>query len=141
MIIIGAGLFIFFGLKRFIQEKILFNKIKKEYFSKNKNTFFLYSSSKKWENYFEEKLIPQIQDKAIIINWSTRHTDNWNGHPIAKEIFSLYRPRPYLYPSAIIFHPNGSVSKFSFYLPYIKMLKSGRKDYEVLEKIFLEMIK
>ncbi|MBU2542412.1 hypothetical protein KJ785_02530 [Patescibacteria group bacterium] len=120
--------------------KRLLKQIKQEWFPKGKHVFFLYSDSKKWKKYFEKELAPKIQDKAVIWNWSTRQKDGWNEDIIEAKILSLFRPIGYFHPMAIVFLPSGEIKTFQFYTPYINMLKSGKGDYEKIEKEFLALV-
>jgi hypothetical protein len=127
-------------ITRYIQRKMLIRQIKQEWFPKGKYVFFLYSSSKKWENYFKNELIPKIQDKSIIWNWSTRYQDGWDSDRFASRILSLYRPETHSYPIAVVFLSSGAVKVFKFYIPYVKMIKSGKPDYKKLEEEFLVFV-
>lgn len=127
-------------IRKYIQRKMLIRQIKKEWFPKGKYVFFLYSSRKKWEKYFKNELIPKIQDKSTIWNWSTRHQDGWYRDRFAPKILSLYRPDQHFCPLAVVFSPSGAIRIFAFYLPYVKMIKSGSPDYKKFEEEFLAFV-
>ena len=138
-IFIGAGIYLAYRIRKVINQKKLLKQIKEEWFPKGKYIFFLYSDSKKWKDYFEKELVPKIQDKASIWNWSTRQKDGWNDDIIEAKILKLYRPFGYFYPMAIVFLPSGEVKTFQFYTSYVNMLKSGKDEYPKLEKEFLAL--
>jgi len=139
-ILIGAVIYLIYRIRKAIMRKRLLKQIKQEWFPKGKHVFFLYSDSKKWKKYFEKELAPKIQDKAVIWNWSTRQKDGWNEDIIEAKILSLFRPIGYFHPMAIVFLPSGEIKTFQFYTPYINMLKSGKGDYEKIEKEFLALV-
>lgn len=44
---------------------------------KGKYVLLVYSNSRRWQGYFEDKIIPKLQDTAVILNWSERLTWTW----------------------------------------------------------------
>ena len=139
-ILVGAVIYLIYRIRKAILRKRLLEQIKQEWFSKGRHIFFLYSDSKKWKEYFEQKLVPKIQDKAVIWNWSTRQKDGWNENLIEAKIMSLFRPMGFFYPMAVVFLPSGDVKIFQFYLPYVNKIKSGKDDYNKMEKEFLALV-
>ena len=139
-ILVGAVIYLIYRIRKAILRKRLLEQIKQEWFSKGRHIFFLYSDSKKWKEYFEQKLVPKIQDKAVIWNWSTRQKDGWNENLIEAQIMSLFRPMGFFYPMAIVFLPSGDVKTFQFYTPYVNKIKSGKDDYNKMEKEFLALV-
>ncbi|MFH0740020.1 MAG: hypothetical protein V1819_03285 [bacterium] len=135
-IIIGVFIYLGYIIYRARKRKQIIEQIKKEWFPKGKNAFFVYSSSKKWKSYFEQELIPKIQSKVIIWNWSTRHQQGWNNNLLEAKVLKFFRSFNHIYPLAIVFLPSGKVRIFDFYDSYIKMLKSQNQnqDYKNLEK-------
>jgi len=139
-IILGGVIYFAYKIRKHFLKKKLLEEINKEWFPKRKHVFFLYSDSKKWKVYFEEELIPKIQDKAYVWNWSNRLEKGWNNDLLEARILKLYRPIGFFYPMAIVFLPDGEIKTFQFYYSYIKMLKSGKDDYKKLENEFLNLI-
>lgn len=138
-IFIGAGIYLAYRICRMINQKKLLKQIREEWFPKGKYIFFLYSDSKKWKDYFENELVPKIQGKASVWNWSTRQKDGWNDDIIEAKILKPYKLLGYFYPMAIVFLPSGEVKTFQFYTPYVNMLKSGKDEYNKMEKEFLAL--
>lgn len=141
-ILIGVFVYLGYIIYRAILRKRILEQIKREWLPKGKYAFFLYSSSKKWKDYFEQELIPKIQSKAIVWNWSTRYQYGWNSDLLEAKVLKLFRPFNRSYPVAIVFLPSNKVRIFEFYTPYIKMLKSQNQnqDYKNLEKDFLNLL-
>lgn len=138
-ILIGAGIYCIYVLRKMIRRKKLLKQIEEEWFPKGTYIFFLYSNSKRWKEYFEKEIVSKIQDKASIWNWSTRQKDGWNKDSIEAKILQLYRPFGYFYPLAIVFLPSGRIKTFQFYASYMNMIKLRKSDYKKLEKEFLEL--
>lgn len=99
------GLFVYLGylIYKAVWKKKILLRIRDEWFPKGKYVFFLYSSSKKWQNYFEQDFIPKIQNKAIIWNWSTRRERGWKDDLLEARILKFFRPLGCFYPIAIVF--------------------------------------
>ncbi len=138
-ILIGVISYLAYRAYKIFLQKKLFKEIRQEWFSKNQHIFFLYSDSKKWKDYFEKEIIPKIQSKASVWNWSTRQKDGWNNNSIEAKILKLYRPIGFFYPMAFVILPSGQIKIFQFYQSYVKMLKSGNEEYKRLEKEFLKL--
>jgi hypothetical protein len=139
-ILLGVVFYLFYRVFKLLQQKKLFARIEKEWFPQSKYVFFLYSDSRKWKEYFESELIPKIQDKASIWNWSTRAQSGWGTDSIEAQIFKLHRPLGRYYPIAIVFIPGGVVKTFQFYTAYVDMIKSGDDRYKSLENEFLALV-
>lgn len=140
LILIGVVIYLGYRIRRTILKKRILKQIKREWFSQGKYVFFLYSNSRKWKEYFEKELIPKIQDKAVIWNWSTRYEHGWNDELLDAKALRFFRPTGHFYPMAIIFLRSGDVKVFQFYTPYVSMLKSGKDDYQKFEKEFLDFV-
>ncbi len=44
---------------------------------RGKYILLVYSNSRRWQGYFEDKIIPKLQDTAVVLNWSERLTWAW----------------------------------------------------------------
>jgi len=139
-LLVAAAIYLAYRIRRFLQRRALIGRIKDEWFPQGKCVFFLYSDSAKWKDYFEKNLIPSIQDKAIIWNWSTRHDEGWHESLLEAQLLSLFRPEGYFYPIAIVILPDGEVKTFQFYAAYVDQLKAGNNHYDKLEKEFLQLV-
>lgn len=51
-----------------------------------KQVIFVYSDSPTWKEYLEEKLLPKIKGKAIILNWSEH--SQWNQDALEVQVFN-----------------------------------------------------
>lgn len=140
LILIGILIYLLYRIRKSYLRKKLLEEIKRKWFLQGKYVFFLYSDSKKWKEYFETELIPKIENKAVIRNWSTRLQDGWTND-MEGRILKLYKPLGYFYPIAIVFLPNDEIKTFQFYTPYVSMVKSGKDEYKKLEAEFLDLVK
>ena len=67
-----------------------------------KNIIFVYSESTNWQEYIEQKIFPEIEAKALLINWSER--SKWKKRkPLEVKIFRHFGGDTEFNPMAIIF--------------------------------------
>ena len=60
---------------RFIERPRLLRRVKNEWLPQNKFILFVYSNNELWKDYVENNIIPKIETRAVILNWS--HRKEW----------------------------------------------------------------
>jgi hypothetical protein len=73
---------------------------------------FVHSDSPIWSEYIEQEILPHIQGKAVILNWSERKT--WKPS-LAVWAFHYFGGRRSFNPMAIVFRPFRLHGTFRFY--------------------------
>jgi hypothetical protein len=74
---------------RFIRRPRLLRKVKNEWISQNKYILFVYSDNELWKAYAENHIIPKIESRAVILNWSRRK--EWiHSNSLAAQLFRNY---------------------------------------------------
>jgi len=73
---------------------------------------FVYSDSPVWKDYIEREILPYIQDRAVILNWSERKTWKTSLPVLAFRYFGGYRN---FNPIAIVFHSFRLVKIYRFF--------------------------
>ncbi|HCK67143.1 MAG TPA: hypothetical protein DHW49_12840 [Anaerolineae bacterium] len=102
-----------------------------------RNTLLIYSDSPIWLNYFEQEVLPYINKKVIVLNWSERK--QWKLS-LAVLIFKHFGRRQNFNPMAIVFKPFRFNKEFRFYEAF-KDFKHGKFDkLEITKEKFLESI-
>lgn len=76
-------------------------KFHKEAVTQGKFIIFVYSNSPNWKSYIEENILPQIQDHAIVLNWSDR--GRWDKTDLAVQSFHHWGGQENYNPLAIVF--------------------------------------
>jgi hypothetical protein len=84
---------------------------------RSKRLLFIYSDSPVWQNYIQERIIPQIQDQAVILNWSRRKKWSYRQF-LAVAVFRHFGGRREFNPLAIVFRPFRLGRVFRFYQPF-----------------------
>jgi hypothetical protein len=69
--------------------------------TRGKFIIFVYSNSPNWKSYIEANILPQIQDHAILLNWSDR--GQWKKTEWAVQAFHHWGGQENFNPLAIVF--------------------------------------
>ena len=94
---------------------------------------FVYSDSPTWKDYIETKILPQIRDRAVILNWSERR--KWKNS-LAVLAFRYFGGHKNFNPIGIVFRPFRLVKAYRFFEAF-KEFKHG--DTEKVEKMKREL--
>jgi hypothetical protein len=95
---------------------------------------FVYSDSPTWKEYIESEILPYIQDRAVILNWSERRKWKNSLAVLAFRYFSGYRAYN---PIGLVFYPFQLVKRYPFFEAF-KEFKHGNpgKVEETKEEFF-----
>ena len=95
---------------------------------------FVYSDSPTWKEYIESEILPYIQDRAVILNWSERRKWKNSLVALAFRYFSGYRAYN---PIGLVFYPLHLVKTYRFFEAF-KEFKHGNpeKVEEIKEELF-----
>lgn len=92
---------------------------------------FVYSDSPIWKDYVEKEILPQIQNRAVILNWSERSKWKSSLAVLGFRYFGGYRN---FNPIALVFRPFHIVKTYRFFEAF-KEFKHGKpKRVEALTK-------
>ena len=102
-----------------------------------RNILFVYSDSPIWHDHIERQILPHLNGRAVILNWSERKRWRFSLALMAFHHFGGYRQ---FNPLAVVFHPFGRTRIFRFWKPF-RDFKHGQT--EALQKLeadfFLEI--
>jgi hypothetical protein len=73
---------------------------------------FVYSDSPTWKDYIEAEILPDIQDRAVVLNWSKRRS--WNNS-LAVLAFRYFGGQRNFNPIAMVFRPFRPVKTYRFF--------------------------
>jgi len=98
---------------------------------------FVYSDSPTWKDYIEREILPYIQDRAVILNWSERR--NWKSSlaVLAFRYFGGYRN---FNPIAIVFRPFHLVKTYRFFEAFKEFKRGDPRRVEELRKELFDCI-
>ena len=89
-----------------------------EWGREGKELVLVYSNSPHWRDRFENEILPRIQEKAVVLNWSERSTPEWKRRPLEVRIFRLWGGHREFNPMAIVFSPGKKVRTIRFWQAY-----------------------
>ena len=100
----------------------------------------VYSDSPHWKRFIEEEVLPSIQDRAVVLNWSERR--RWSERlPLESLLLSKFGGDKEFNPIGIHFRLFRSHRVYRFLKPIRKWRKAGeRKDLDdLLERFFADL--
>lgn len=128
---------LFYTLQDMFKRHLLNLSVWRKWCRQGKYVLFVYSNSPNWQNYIEERILPQIRDHSIILNWSERKT--WPPG-LAVDVFNYYGGGLEFNPMAVVFQPHNKTKVFRFFKPFHKRKKGHPEDLEKMEKEMMETI-
>ena len=87
---------------------------------RGRDVLFVYSDSPVWHDYIEINILPNIRQRAILLNWSQRSK---RSSGLAWAVFRHFGGKTEFCPLAVVFRPFGQV--FRFWQPF-RDWKHGR---------------
>jgi hypothetical protein len=102
---------------------------------KKQLVLFVYSDSPTWKDYIEREILPRIQDRAIILNWSERRI--WKN-PLAVLAFRYFGGYRNFNPIGIVFRPLRPVKMYRFFEAFKEFKHGNTKKVEEMKRNFFE---
>lgn len=92
---------------------------------KGKDTLFVYSDSPIWHDYMTQQVLPLVQDRAVVLNWSERST--WRKWRLTQQVFYSFGSQLEFNPMVIMFRPLRGAKFFRFWSAF-KEWKHGSSE-------------
>ncbi len=71
---------------------------------RGRNVLFVYSDSPNWHEYLAENVLPKIEQRCVVLNWSER--SQWGCSPaLAVRVFRFFGGDREFNPMAVVFRP------------------------------------
>lgn len=125
---------------RSFARKHLLQELQQTWSAQGRRLIFFTTNGKHWKAYFEKELLPRLQGKAQIVNWSTRQQDGWKEASLEARIIDLYGRWPRIAPSAFVLLPSGALKAFFFHDTFRKFLKSGKPAFKEQEAELVSLL-
>jgi hypothetical protein len=104
---------------------------------RGRDILFVYSDSPVWHDYIEQRLLPPIRQRAIVLNWSQRK--RWRVS-LARAAFRHFGGYREFNPLAVVFRPLQPTKKFRFWKPF-RDFKHGRPStLHQMEREFFQFL-
>ena len=91
---------------------------------RGQDILFVYSDSPVWHDYIEAEILPIIQRRAVVLNWSERK--KW-PLGLARAVFRHFGGTQEFNPLAVVFRPLKRAQVFRFWRPF-RAWKHGRVE-------------
>jgi len=82
---------------------------------RGRDILFVYSDSPIWHDYIEDRILPYLGDRAVVLNWSRRKRWRVSVGRLAFHHFGGYRQ---FNPLAVVFQPFRRSRTFRFWQPF-----------------------
>jgi len=92
---------------------------------RGKDILFVYSDSPIWHEYMETQILPLVQERAIVLNWSERK--KWSRLSLGVAVFRHFGGDGDFSPLVVLFQPLRSARLFRFWSVF-KDWKRGYKE-------------
>ena len=102
--------------------------------TRGKDILFVYSDSPIWRDYMLSEMLPLVETRAVVLNWSERGT--WKWWSLRVLAFRFFGGDKAFNPLIVVFRPFRLAQKFRFW-PAFREWKQGNK--QAVEKLKLEI--
>ena len=93
---------------------------------RGRDILFVYSDSPVWHDYIEERILPRIEGRAVVLNWSDRRL--WlESYSLASLVFRHFGGYREYNPMALYFRPLRWHRRFPFWKTF-RDLKHGKPE-------------
>jgi len=92
---------------------------------------FVYSNSPIWKDYIEREILPHIQNRAVVLNWSERR--KWKNS-LAVLVFRYFGGYRNFNPMGIVFRPFRFVKTYRFFEAFRGVKYGDPKKVEEIKK-------
>ncbi len=104
---------------------------------RKRNVLFVYSDSPTWKDYIENEILPYIQNRAVILNWSERK--NWRNS-LAILAFRYFGGDKNFNPMGIVFRPFRFVKTYRFFEAFKDFKHGNSERVEKMKEELFEML-
>jgi hypothetical protein len=105
---------------------------------KGKDVLFVNSDSPVWHEFMETEVLPLVQDRAVMLNWSHRKT--WPNWSLAVRVFRHFGGSDSFNPLVIVFRPIRGAQKFRFWRAFKDWKRGYREPVERLRQELLNAL-
>jgi len=114
-----------FSAYRLVSHSILVFWFQRTHAIHGRHILFVYSDSPNWKAHVEERILPRIRKKAVILNWSERR--HWHRtNPWEARFFRRFAGDREFSPIALILLPGRRVTAVRFHRAFLD-LKHGKQ--------------
>lgn len=106
--------------------------------TRDKYALIVYSNSPVWQDYFENQVLPALENRAVVLNWSERAT--WHTWSLAVLVFRYFGGNKDFNPMAIVFRPGRFRRVFRFWAPFRDFKHGKPQQVERMKEELLGLV-
>ena len=99
---------------------------------RGKDILLVYSDSPIWREYVLSKILPLVQERAVVLNWSER--SKWSRWSFPVHLFRAFGGYREFNPLVVLFCPFRRARSFRFWLPFKDWKRGYREPVERLRQ-------
>lgn len=111
---------------------LVYGSIWSSWLTRGKDILFIYSDSPIWRDYMLSEILPLVENRAVILNWSERNS--WNRWSLRVLAFKLFAGQKAFNPLIVIFRPFRSAQKFRFWPAFHEWKQGNKRAVEELKQ-------
>lgn len=97
-----------------LRDWIFRKRFRAKWWPQGKFVLFVYSNSPTWQRYIEERILPEIKEFSVVLNWSERQKLKIES-PLEFRAFRFWTGEHDFNPAAVIVPPLGGVKIVRFW--------------------------
>jgi len=105
--------------------------------ARGRDVLFVYSDSPVWHAHIEERFLPYLDRRAVVLNWSERN--RWRLS-LGRVAFSFFGGSREFNPLAVVFRPFRRTHTFRFWAAFRDMKRGRPERLQTVEQKFFECI-
>jgi hypothetical protein len=99
---------------------------------RGKDILLVYSDSPIWREYVLSEILPLVQERAVVLNWSER--SKWSRWSFRVHLFRAFGGYREFNPLVVLFRPFRRARSFRFWLPFKDWKRGYREPVERLRQ-------
>jgi hypothetical protein len=111
---------------------LIYFAIWSSWLTRGKDILFIYSDSPIWRDYMLSEILPLVEDRAIVLNWSERRT--WKRWSLRVLAFKLFAGQKAFNPLIVVFRPFLKAKKFRFWPAFREWKQGNRQSVDKLKQ-------
>ena len=104
---------------------------------RGRSVLFVYSDSPIWREYVEERILPRLGERAVVLNWSQRK--RWRG-TLPVLVFRFFGGSRDFNPLAVVFRPLRFARRFRFHEPFREYKHGKTESLARMERELFELV-
>ena len=138
VLLLGLPLALAAAALHFLHTMVVYILVWVLWLPKGKNVLVVYSDSPVWHDYMSVAVLPLVQERAVVLNWSRRK--KWPRLSLATQAFRIFGGHREFNPIVVVFRPLNRAVVFRLW-PAFKDWKRGRREsLERLRRRLLEAL-